>query len=270
MPPKVMKTGSSQKLAQAKSALSTKKRTPKRVVMVRELTPAEKALKQAMEKAAAVAAGQRRSSRASAAAPIPPQYFTAPTWGIHTAKDGGSSMKVVLGPYAGESNNYGSTPANNTPLVMRKLLDTFGTYGWIAGHLLNDNLGGHGVARNLTPLTTAGNKNHLTGCETLIKTTIAKAAGRARNNRGDEYWFGVDYEVRVSDEKHDALEEDDGFPTTIATHLLVTAKVVRQHKQTLVVSDLPVDEDPSDIHFNPFTDKTIQNTMLAVSGTTNT
>ena len=269
MPPKAMKTGSSQKLAQAKTALSKKRKTRKRV-MVRELTATEKAVKQTMEKATAVAAGQRRSARASAAAPIPPQYFTAPTWGIHTGKDGGSSMTVVLGPYAGESTNYGSAPANNTPSVMRKLLDEFGAYGWIAGHLLNDNLGGHGGAQNLTPLTTAGNKNHLTGCETLIKNTIEKAAGRARNNRGDEYWFGVDYEVKVSDDKHDALGVDDGFPTTIATLLLVTAKVVRQHKQTLVVSDLPVDEDPSDIHFDPFTDKPIQNTMLAVSGTTNT
>jgi len=261
MPPKVKKKGTSQKLAQV---LSTQRKRRKVRVKLRELTPMEKAIKQASDKAAAAADGRRRSARASGPAPVPPQYFTDPTWGLHTAQAGGSSMTVVLGPHAGESTHYGSTPAANTPSVMRKLLDEFGAYGWIAGHLLNDNLGGAGVARNLTPLTTAGNKNHLNGCETLIKNTIAKAASRARNYRGDEHWYGVSYQVKVSDEKYDALGVDDGFPATIATHLLVSAKVVRQHKQTLVVSDLPAAEDPSEIYFAPFVDKRIENVMLAV------
>jgi hypothetical protein len=166
-------------------------------------------------------------------------YFTAPTYGDSTAVRGATRMSVVLGPSAGNPTNYGSGPDPNTPTVMRGLLDgEHNGHGWIAGHLLNDNLGGPGKRWNLTPLTTAGNKNHLNGCEARIKNLLYSAFSRTLYNKSDQYWFGVDYTVRVSDEKW-----DDTHPHLmhVATMLIVSAKVVKKDKATGAVTDVTAD-----------------------------
>lgn len=251
MPPKKKPKGSSQKLTQLTSTIA-RKRKPR--VMVRPLTPLELAL-------AAVTTGTVARRSARAAAPAAPQYFSAPVWGVSSPAAGGSKMNVTLGPTAVHSTNYGSVPTGNTPSVMRRLLDNYAPYGWIAGHLLNDNLGGPGTAKNLTPLTTAGNKNHLNGCETLIKNTITKAYSRTLYNKTDEYWYGVEYEVVVSDEKYAA---DGTFPATVPTHLTVSATIVKQHKQTSAVTPMTAAEDPSNLYFAPISNLRIENTMLVV------
>ena len=40
---------------------------------------------------------------------------------------------------------------------------------YIRGHLLNENLGGLGIAGNMFPLTANANKNHLTFAEKIVK-----------------------------------------------------------------------------------------------------
>ena len=161
----------------------------------------------------------------------PPRYFVEPEWGAPVPFAGATWMSVVIGPGQGGPGMYGSRPEPGTPTVMRRLLDDgrLNGFGWVAGHLLNDNLGGPGNARNLTPLTTAGNKNHLVACEQRIKNFINAAYSRSRNYPNDTYWFGVAYEVTVGDEKW-----DDGHPSLchVAKAIYVTARVIKVDKQT--------------------------------------
>jgi hypothetical protein len=188
-----------------------------------------------------------------------PRYFVEP---VHTSRpdptEGGAHMYVVIGPGQGEIGMYGSTPLPNTPATMRALLDRdrhLRAFGWVAGHLLNDNLGGPGIAINLTPLTTAGNKNHLNAIETTIKNTIDKCYSRVVNYRKDRYYYGVEYEVTVADSPWPNMRE------FVTTHLLVSAKVVRADKTTGIVEDCPdSDPDAQRLYFAPVVDVVVDNT----------
>lgn len=106
--------------------------------------------------------------------PPHPRYLVAPKWGSSDASKGGTAMEVTLGPAACDPTNYGSVPGKDTPSMMKKLKGQLDEYGWIAGHLLNDNMGGRGVAENLTPLTGTANKNH-SAIELKIKQEVIKA-----------------------------------------------------------------------------------------------
>jgi len=185
-----------------------------------------------------------------------PRYFVNPVFTPRAAlREGGERMTVVIGPAQGQSTMYGSTPEPNTPGTMRTLLDTYPSFGWVAGHLLNDNLGGAGVSHNLTPLTTAGNKNHLNAVEAQIKRSIDRAFSRSAFNKDDPYWYGVDYKVVVKDAPW------PGMPVFVTTHLIVSAKAVRQHKTTLVIEDTPADDPCAlSIYFSPISDVEVENT----------
>lgn len=200
-----------------------------------------------------------RSERAlNAVKVVVPQYFVAPVYGDHCPKGGATSMKVTLGPAGALPTNYGSTPASNTPPVMRKLLNgEYNHFGWIAGHLLNDNMGGPGIAKNLTPLTTAGNKNHLNACETKIKNFLISAYSHCEFNKSDPYWYGVEYEVTVGDDKWDVEHVDLQY---VAQELRVSAKVVKMHKLSLLITDALKTEVAITSYFNPIINAAVDNT----------
>jgi hypothetical protein len=200
----------------------------------------------------------RRAAAAGVAFPAM-QYMVMPVWGPHEASSGGTSMEVTLGPLQGSIGYYGSTPAPNTPTVMRTLLDYHGDHGWVAGHLLNDNLGGPGTARNLTPLTTAGNKNHLNTCETLIKNTITACFSRTLYNKVDPYWYGVYYKVEVGDQPHQKW--GTGHPwDKVAISLTVWAHCVQMDKITGTITPGSVLDTPAACWFDPLVAVLVDNT----------
>jgi hypothetical protein len=168
-------------------------------------------------------------------------------------------MEVTIGPLQGGIGYYGSVPEGNTPSVMRTLLDEYPAHGWVAGHLLNDNLGGPGVAKNLTPLTTAGNKNHLNTCETLIKNTITACYSRTLYEKKDEYWYGVYYKVVVPDGSENRW--GDGHPwDKVAVSFRVWAHCVRMSKNDGSISVLSAQDAPSDsVYFNPLVNVSVIN-----------
>jgi hypothetical protein len=123
-------------------------------------------------------------------------------------RTGGTYMKAVLGPdqatnSMSSSRRIGSpTKSLNSLHPLIPELNKYQNNGWIAGHLLNAELGGSGTEdENLTPLTTAANgahkfyekhiKNMLELCHRL--DTLGKDA------KDDPlHWYGVHYEVTVS------------------------------------------------------------------------
>jgi hypothetical protein len=132
----------------------------------------------------------RRTNGASA-----PRYFIKPKWGSHTGYSGGTRMEVWLGPAASLSVNRGSVPLPGTPSVMKLLKIHHPAFRWKAGHLLNADLGGPGVAQNLTPLTIKANRAHST-YENRIKNALT-VAWRLSQNGTDPYWYGIHYTVEV-------------------------------------------------------------------------
>ena len=66
---------------------------------------------------------------------------------------------------------------------------------YIRGHLLNENMGGLGVANNLFPITAKANKEHLTSTETKIKGWLGVVSTKKSNKIGPNRW--VMYEVKV-------------------------------------------------------------------------
>jgi hypothetical protein len=158
-------------------------------------------------------------------------YFVDPDWGNKSTPRGGSGthMTVYLGPEAYYTVNYGSPtgatsisrcmgPLNAKDFTLhigasrRKPAVSKGIQKgpktpppkpalkhkglWVAGHLLNDNLGGSGTYNlNLTPLTQTANKQHA-GYEGRIKAML-EIADTLRRARSLTYTIGVYYEVMV-------------------------------------------------------------------------
>jgi hypothetical protein len=191
----------------------------------------------------------------------PPRYFSNPVYGKHSKAAGGTSVHTQIGPGQGEIGNYGSTPDGDTPTSLTTLRRDYASFGWVAGHLLNDNLGGPGTAINLTPLTTAGNKNHLVQVETRVKDAITGSWSRTLLFKSDQWWYGVEYSVRVSD---DAWPD---MPEFVPISLIVSAKVIRQDKQSKVIDDAPAGTTPSYIYFEPLSEVLIDNTGYVASDT---
>lgn len=203
----------------------------------------------------------RTSPRANAGKTIVmPVYFTAPVWGSSTAVAGGTYMHVQLGPASLDSVNRGSAPEANTPTVMERLNGIgarYAGFGWVAGHLLNDNLGGPGTAWNLTALTTAGNGEHSNKCEEPIKALIVRAHTRAEYSRNDEHWYGVDYTVKVIVDETWELDGHESYLKHVARRLEVSWHTIKQHKLTGTVTATVTGDF---IHEAPVNALTITNT----------
>lgn len=182
----------------------------------------------------------------------PPRYIEEPNFGP-PGNFGGTYMHVILGPAAAKPTNYGSkTSAKSIPSLMRPLHDR-DPDKWVAGHLLNDNLGGDGkYKRNLTPLTKTANRNHATH-EGRIKLACDMADLYHRMNPNDPYWYGIRYTVKVAKLAFGGFAPYDGAPS----HIILNARLVRQDKATGAVSDVPLGARP--FKFRTITDEEIHN-----------
>jgi hypothetical protein len=177
---------------------------------------------------------------------IVPRYHSKPVYGL-VGPTGGTEMSVILGPHAAKSVNYGSkTCALSIPGLMAPLhLRDPGK--WVAGHLLNDNLGGSGTdSRNLTPLTQNANKRHAKW-ENRIKLVCERADLYHRNHPTASFWYGVRYKVVVSPITFGGFAPYSGAPS----HITIRAKVVRVDKATKLVSDLPLIDKMRNYNFGP-------------------
>lgn len=120
--------------------------------------------------------------------------WTGPTYGPSTATAGGTSVRVDLGPAAGQPTNYGSKPATGACTAVNALNGAaFGNYAWIKGHLLNDNLGGPGISSNLTPMTHNANMDYKNAVESKVKNAITLCYSNGQG-KGD-HWYGVHFEA---------------------------------------------------------------------------
>lgn len=151
-----------------------------------------------------------------------PAYLVDPR---HALKGpfGGTAMEVTLGPAGVDSTNRGSGTSDQSIPKWMKPLHTRDPDCWIAGHLLNDNMGGSGTdVCNLTPLTRKANADH-EGYENAIKGVCIKAKQFDAKEKDRKYWYGVYYKVVVSKAQFD--------PTRVAaSNIKVWAHLVAREK----------------------------------------
>ncbi|MEH2156551.1 eCIS core domain-containing protein [Nostoc sp.] len=141
----------------------------------------------------------------------PPVYFIKP-WHAPLLRGSGQKMTVILAPFVDiDGRGLGSATSTDKSIPKKVGLlnkqDYFHknnkTYPlWVAGHLLNHELGGSGTdPKNLTPLTKGANHRH-SGVEQQIKTYMSKCRREAekipRNPLAQADWYGLKYEVEVS------------------------------------------------------------------------
>lgn len=177
---------------------------------------------------------------------IVPRYHRSPVYGP-VGTTGGTSMEVVLGPHAAKSVNYGSkTGPGSIPGLMGPL-HAYDPGKWVAGHLLNDNLGGSGTAaQNLTPLTQTANKRH-SKYEDRLKAICERADLYHRNHPAATFWYGVRYRVRVSATTFGNFAPYSGAPS----HITISARVVRVDKATRAITDCPAIDKMRSYGFGP-------------------
>src|SRR5262249_37650588 len=99
-----------------------------------------------------------------------------------------------------ETRGNGKTPLSTNSRRNRRGTKQPGPR-WIKGHLLNENLGGPGLAKNLTPLTSTANKNHSGKVEKAVIAAVNECRQFAERNPKADFWYGVYYKVTVSEEK---------------------------------------------------------------------
>lgn len=172
-------------------------------------------------------------------------YFIDPIYGATSAKTSGTYMKVTLGPLAGESTHYGSkTGSTSIPGHMGQLNSkdyTISSNGgcvglWVAGHLLNDNLGGCGKSgENLTPLTKTANRNHAT-YEGRIKDALIASRQMQDIYKVSPFIVGVEYTVQVSTDTFGPNDSYDKAPS----HITITGTLVKADKKTRFITPLGV------------------------------
>lgn len=187
--------------------------------------------------------------------PNGPRYLRDPDWGM-AGTFGGTSMDVILGPTAAKSVNYGSkTSAKSIPSLMRPL-HARDPDKWVAGHLLNDNLGGDGEwTRNLTPLTKTANRNHATH-ENRIKNACEYADLFHRTYPGHGYWYGIHYWVDVANISFGNFSPYNKAPS----HITINARMVRMDKNTGHMAYIhATDPDYGVMHFTNITALEIHN-----------
>lgn len=173
--------------------------------------------------------------------PVLQRFPVEAKWGPENSYTGGSSVHAYIG--ADHEWIYGSKPAVNTPKVITTV-DKGGGVRYIAGHLLNDNMGGEGINENLTVLSSHANKKHR-GVEGIIKwlCTIASQIERFTNMKssyGDrtKYEYGVEYKVEVLPPNPDGTATDVGEPL-LAEGLRINIRPIRKDKKTGTIDDWP-------------------------------
>lgn len=119
----------------------------------------------------------------------------------------GNKMKAYLDP---ADPQRGSAPGNVLSKTM-KALEKAGYLHMKRGHLLNDNLGGPGIACNLFPITAEANHLHLLNAENHIKQHLSNI-----------YNGGVMYSVEVTEANYTIDDPSccftcEAYPWNIAT-----------------------------------------------------
>lgn len=171
----------------------------------------------------------------------PPRYLRDPVFG-GTGTFGGVSMDVCLGPAAAWPTNYGSK-TNSTSISSRmQPLHDRDPGKWVAGHLLNDNLGGDGtMTANLTPLTKTANRNHAT-YEGRIKVACDRADLYHRSNPTAAYWYGIHYWVAVAGAAFGDFKPYNKAPS----HITINARLIQQDKVSGAITYVAGGYEPFD------------------------
>jgi hypothetical protein len=156
-------------------------------------------------------------------------------WGPANNFRGGSWMEAEVG--ADDEWVYGSKPKANTPTIIGKVGKIVGgKRRYIAGHLLNDNMGGLGENKNLTVLSSDANKRH-TGIEGRVKKLGIKAGqiNRGSTTHGDpNYDHGVRYRVDVMDPAPAGVPPHDKSEKSLAAGLTITIDPIRKDQYGFV------------------------------------
>ncbi|MFK4071574.1 DUF4157 domain-containing protein [Streptomyces sp. NPDC029674] len=127
-----------------------------------------------------------------------PAFGPVNPYGGPLARTGGSSVAVTLGPSVNApGNTYGGSRPGAAECTLVNELNQRDGDGWIKGHLWNDNLGGHGVSINLTPMTNSTNQNFNRRFEEPLKAMLLACTRHAQNNAGAPFWYGVTFTVRT-------------------------------------------------------------------------
>ncbi|MFA8434700.1 MAG: hypothetical protein ACEPOZ_09310 [Marinifilaceae bacterium] len=158
---------------------------------------------------------------------------------VHKTR-GGTNMTAKVG--AASEWQYGSIPPGRVPNLLTKVGHYIqGTQRYIAGHLLNDNMGGQGVNDNLTVLSSNANKLHR-GIESKVKdlATRADLINQGNNVLGDpNYDHGARYSVQVLNPTPAGKQPFSRSEQLIGAGLNITIDPIRIHKITKVESQWP-------------------------------
>lgn len=153
-----------------------------------------------------------------------PNYVVEPEFGDATKEGFGSQMEVVLAPGAGEFRR--GTPTNSSSLksIMSKLHKR-DPGAWIAGHLLNAELGGSGTDdENLVPLTRTANSQH-SKYESIVKRLCTKVRQWHNLNKKEKsFLYCVKYSVSAVG-NFGYFEPYDSVPS----HLVINISVCKYH-----------------------------------------
>lgn len=163
-------------------------------------------------------------------------YGPCPQYNQQKINTGGSSMEALLGPDLGDGRMRGTATNSNSLQPTMGLLNSHGQgKSWIAGHLLNADLGGRGDEdRNLTPLTSAANAAHKT-FEGHIKKILTKCRliDEASDGPGLPYWYGVLYKIDVSNLTYAEKPAVDDLYSYCYSHMTVSYRLVALPKSDL-------------------------------------
>ena len=126
-----------------------------------------------------------------------PVFIVNPAWSAARPHGFGTEVNVVLGP-AASLLRMGTPTGGNSIRAIMDALDKQNPKRWIAGHLLNADLGGRGDdAENLAPLSRVANRAHAT-LETKVKNACTVARQKQELQRKlPTFLYGVKYRVRA-------------------------------------------------------------------------
>jgi hypothetical protein len=147
----------------------------------------------------------------------------------------GTWMEAVLGPDQSNVSSYyrlgTKTNSNSLRPFMTALADDSHMKGWIAGHLLNEEMGGQGDRdENLTPLTTRANSAHK-AYEAHIKKMLLQCHRIDREKKEIDAWYGVHYRVNVSTRP----VFQDLIDTYVASHISIEYRYIKIEKKRFPV-----------------------------------
>lgn len=156
---------------------------------------------------------------------------------------GGTSMTAKVG--AASEWATGSVAPGGVPTLMTRIgAHIQGTNRYIAGHLLNDNMGGQGVNNNLTVLSSDANAAHR-GVEAKVKNLAAKADTINNGNKklgNPAYDHGARYSVAVLPPQPDNTHPFSTQEKYIGSGLRIDIDPIRIHKTTHGESPWPEED----------------------------